>query len=127
MSEEDFSYLCTAARESRIGRSVGWFWTAIRNAAGDAIVTKRIDVVIARYRLAHPDERVRWSAVTLAVAAAAGFALSRMVPPYLGTLIPGSGYVVGLAMFGAAAVAPHAVVEQWRKSRLRRFTQWLQH
>jgi hypothetical protein len=126
MIEDDFLHLRTAARESLIGRSLAWLWTAISNAASDAIVSRRIGAVVSRYQEEDPDERVRWAAITLAVAAAAGFALSRIVPPYLGTLIPSSGYLIGLAIFTAAAVVPHAVVGQWRKSRLRRFTQWLQ-
>jgi hypothetical protein len=123
--EHDFNHLRAAARESTIGRWVLGVHERVAHAATDAATVQLISRRVARFRDERPDARVRWVALTLALSAAFAFVFSRLVPPYLGTFIPASGFIVAVVLFSAAAGAPHLVLRQWDGSLLRRLTRWL--
>ncbi|MFM8532313.1 MAG: hypothetical protein ACKOEC_01760 [Acidimicrobiia bacterium] len=125
MIDADFGELRAAARRSAMGHAVAGVMAAVTRAADDAAVTRVLSARLVRFWRESPDARVRWGAVTLAIAAVSTLALSRMVPPYLSTFIPASGFVVATEIFGAAAAAPHLVVQHWEGSSLRRLTHWL--
>jgi len=119
MIENDFPVLREAVRESLIGRSVTWLTTAITAAAADAAVTRRL-AAVRSIVVIETAAAVRMGAIAVAVAAIAALGLSRLVPPYVATAIPGAAYL-GVSVLGVmAAVRAESVAGQWRSSRLRR-------
>ena len=125
MIEADFQDLRAAARESAIGSWVASTVSALSHAFDDAVAVRVLRARALRIRNERPDVRVRWVALTLAIAAAVALALSRTIPPYLSTFIPLSGFVAALVIFAIAAAMPTLVVNQWEGSGLRRVTRWL--
>ena len=125
MIEEDFRDLRAAARESAVGRWISSTLAAVSQAFEDAVSVRVVKDRATRIRHERPEVRVRWVALTLAIAAAIALALSRVIPPYLSTFIPVSGFVAALVIFAIAAAMPALVVTQWDGSGLRRVTRWL--
>lgn len=125
MIEEDFRDLRAAARESAVGRWISSTLAAVSQAFEDAVSVRVVKDRATRIRHERPEVRVRWVALTLAIAAAIALALSRVIPPYLSTFISISGFVAALVIFAIAAAMPALVVTQWDGSGLRRVTRWL--
>ena len=125
MIEEDFRDLRAAARESAVGRWISSTLAGVSQAFEDAVSVRVVKDRATRIRHERPEVRVRWVALTLAIAAAIALALSRVIPPYLSTFIPISGFVAALVIFAIAAAMPALVVTQWDGSGLRRVTRWL--
>ena len=119
MIENDFAVLREAVRESLIGRSVTWLAIAITAAAADAAVTRRLIAVRSVVKV-NTAATVRMGGIAVAVAAAAAWGLSRLIPPYVATAIPGAAFLAVAALSTIAALRAESVAEQWRSSRLRR-------
>jgi hypothetical protein len=119
MIENDFPVLRETIRESAIGRATSWLAGALTTAAADAAVTKRL----ASARLlveGDPTAVIRMAGVAVAVAALAAWGLSKFIPPYVSTAIPGAAFAAVATVSAIVALRSEAVADQWRASRLRR-------
>jgi hypothetical protein len=119
MIENDFPVLRETVRESVIGRSVTWLAMSITAAAADAGVTQRLVAVRSSVNVA-PAGAVRMGAIVIGVAAIAAWGLSKLIPLYVATAIPGAAFLAVAALSAITAMRAESVAEQWRSSRLRR-------
>lgn len=119
MIENDFPVLREAVSESVIGRSVTWLATSITAAAADAAVTRRLMAVRSIVEV-NTAGAIRMGGIAVAVAAIAAWGLSRFIPPYVATAIPGAVFLAVAALSATATIRAESIGEQWRSSRVRR-------
>lgn len=125
MTENDFPALRSAVRASLIGRTIASLMTAANGAASNAASTRLVASLADEFRGSTATQATRTGAIVLLTACVAIWALSRVVPLYVSTAIPGSVFLVAALLCGAAAVSSNALAEHWPHSRLRRVTGWL--
>lgn len=121
----DFPELRAAVRESAIGTITIRSVNAIAAAGADARVTRAVTSWRLAVREMSTADTVQCIGVGLATAAMAGWALSLLIPPYLGTTIPSWGFFAAAALFATAAMSPSMVARHWSQSRMRRISLWL--
>jgi len=125
MTENDFPALRSAVRESLIGRTIASVTAATIAAASRASSTRLITSQANEFRQLTAAEAIRTGATALLTACIAIWALSRAVPPYVSTAIPGSVFLVLALLCAAAAASSNALASHWHRSRMRRVTAWL--
>ena len=125
MTENDFPALRSAVRGSLIGRTIASLIAAATRAASTASTTRLIASKADEFRALTAAEGIRAGAILLLTACVAIWALSRAVPLYVSTAIPGSLFLVAALLCAAAAASSGALAEHWPHSRLRRVTAWL--
>jgi len=119
MIENDFPVLRETVRESVIGRSAAWLAMSITAAAADAGVTRRLVAVWSIVNVA-PAGALRMGGIVIAVAAIAAWGLSKLIPVYVATAIPGAAFLAVSALSAMTAMRAESIAEQWRSSRVRR-------
>lgn len=121
----DFPDLRTTVRDSVIGSFVLSTANALGLAWSDAVVVRTIRPRLEAMRGLPAATAVQCLSIIFATAAISAWALSRLIPIYLGTSIPDWAYGFGAVMFTAAAIWPESVARQWSRSTIRRVTLWI--
>ena len=125
MTENDFPALRSAVRDSLIGRTIASVTAATIGAASSATSTRLITSQANEFRGLTAAEAIRTGAIALLIACIAIWALSRAVPLYVSTALPGSVFLVLALLCAAAAASSNALAGHWQRSRMRRVTAWL--
>ena len=119
MIENDFPVFRETVKDSMIGRSIAWLVAAVRVAAAEAAVTRRVTSIRSMSNV-DTAAAIRMGGITIAVAALAAWGLSQFVPRYVATAIPDAAFLAEAAASAMVAWRADSIAEQWQSSRLRR-------